>query len=76
MERIRAGQFSFDAPEWARVSQAAKSIIEGTCAYMCFACILTYTLHACTCTLHVCTYTLHGCITIPFVYYLSRKCVQ
>ena len=30
MERIRAGQFSFDAPEWARVSQAAKSIIEGT----------------------------------------------
>ena len=30
MERIRAGQFSFDAPEWARVSRAAKSIIEGT----------------------------------------------
>ena len=30
MERIRAGQFSFDAPEWIRVSQAAKSIIEGT----------------------------------------------
>lgn len=30
MERIRAGQFSFDAPEWTRVSQAAKSIIEGT----------------------------------------------
>ena len=29
MERIRAGQFSFDAPEWVRVSQAAKSIIEG-----------------------------------------------
>ena len=30
MERIRVGQFSFDAPEWIRVSQAAKSIIEGT----------------------------------------------
>ena len=30
MERIRVGQFSFDAPEWVRVSQAAKSIIEGT----------------------------------------------
>ena len=33
MERIRAGQFSFDTPEWIRVSQAAKSIIEGTKYY-------------------------------------------
>lgn len=33
MERIRAGQFSFDAPEWVRVSQAAKSIIEGVWLY-------------------------------------------
>ena len=40
MERIRAGQFSFDAPEWARVSQAAKSIIEGMPSIL---------LHVCTC---------------------------
>ena len=45
MERIRAGQFSFDAPEWSRVSRTAKSIIEGT--HICATIMCMWMSHGC-----------------------------